>query len=416
MDDTVDVAIVGAGPYGLSLAAHLRAAGVSFRHFGYPMRLWRESMPAGLYLKSQGFASNLSDPQGSHTLGAFCRQAGYDYADYGLPVPLSTFVAYGDWFAAQRAPDLEQTHVTGVRRSGHAYELDLATGERADARAVVVAIGVEAFARRPEALAGLPESACTHSDAYNDLATLAGQDVIVVGAGQSALETATLAHESGAQVRLLARAGRINWNSRPLPEKRGAYRRFREPEAGLGSGWATRFYSNAPGAFRRLPAGTRARLARTALGPAGAHWLRPRFEGTVPALLSHRLDWAETSGAGMRLGVTVAGEEERALSADHVIAATGYRPELARLSFLDPSLRATVATLDDAPAVDASYESSAPGLYFMGAAVASSFGPVVRFVYGADHAARSVTRRLAAQRRRRPVVTAAPAEVSEGAR
>ena len=98
MSDTVEVAIVGAGPYGLSLAAHLRRSGVSFRHFGLPMRLWRESMPAGMFLKSQGFASNLSDPEGTHTLEAFCKATGRPYASYGLPVPLDTFISYGQWF------------------------------------------------------------------------------------------------------------------------------------------------------------------------------------------------------------------------------------------------------------------------------------------------------------------------------
>ena len=114
MSDAVDVAIVGAGPYGLSLAAHLRAAGVSFRQFGQPMHLWRAQMPRGMYLKSQGFASNLSDPAGTHTLAAFCRQTGRPYADYGLPVPLDTFIAYGDWFAAEQASGIEQTMVTSV--------------------------------------------------------------------------------------------------------------------------------------------------------------------------------------------------------------------------------------------------------------------------------------------------------------
>jgi cation diffusion facilitator CzcD-associated flavoprotein CzcO len=93
MSDAVDVAIVGAGPYGLSVAAHLRGAGVSYRQFGLPMHLWRDAMPRGMFLKSQGFASNLSDPERSHTLEAFCAKTGRPYASYGLPVALDTFVS-----------------------------------------------------------------------------------------------------------------------------------------------------------------------------------------------------------------------------------------------------------------------------------------------------------------------------------
>ena len=114
MSDTVDVTIVGAGPYGLSLGAHLAAAGVGFRQFGLPMRLWQESMPRGMYLKSQGFASDLSSPDREHTLAAFCTATGRPYASYGLPVPLDTFVAYGQWFRRELLPDLEQTLVTEV--------------------------------------------------------------------------------------------------------------------------------------------------------------------------------------------------------------------------------------------------------------------------------------------------------------
>ena len=105
--DTVDVAIIGAGPYGLSLAAHLRAAGVDHRVFGEPMRLWRSHMPAGMFLKSQAFASNISTPEARHTLEAFCKEHGYPYVSYGVPIHLKTFVAYGDWFQRTQVPELD---------------------------------------------------------------------------------------------------------------------------------------------------------------------------------------------------------------------------------------------------------------------------------------------------------------------
>ena len=149
MHSTVDVAIVGAGPYGLSVAAHLRDSGASLRAFGSTMHLWRDKMPPGMFLKSQGYASNLSDPQGSHTLAAFCRAAGRPYADYGLPVPLTDFVAYGDWFAGEMVPGLEDTHVTNIAAAGAGFELTLATGEQFSARRVVVAAGVQHFAYVP---------------------------------------------------------------------------------------------------------------------------------------------------------------------------------------------------------------------------------------------------------------------------
>jgi FAD-dependent urate hydroxylase len=424
MSDAVDVAIVGAGPYGLSAAAHLRAAGMSIRQFGLPMRLWRQAMPRGMFLKSQGFASNLSDPDGSHTLEAFCRKAGHPYASYGLPVPLDTFISYGEWFADELAPGLEETLVTEVAQDTGGYAVTLADGDVARARNVIVAAGVEHFARMPARLAELPGSVCTHSSVHTDLAKFDGQRVVVVGAGQSALESAALLHEQGASVQVVARASRLAWNGIPLDPDRPLPQRLREPEAGLGSGWSTWFYSRHPEMFRHLPERTRIYRARTALGPAGASWLRGRVEGQFPVLLEHTVRSVTATSAGqagqggqggeggdasggVRIGLTASDGSAREIEADHIIAATGYRPDLTRLSFLDDQLRTRLRTVDGSPAVDRHYQSSAPGLFVIGPAVAPTFGPVMRFVYGSEHAATTVARQLAGSARaavRRPVL------------
>ena len=181
MSDAVEVAIVGAGPYGLSLGAHLRKAGVSVRQFGLPMQLWRDFMPEGMYLKSQGFASNLSDPDHTHTLEAFCKATGRPYRDYGLPVALDTFVAYGQWFREALVPDIDEVLVTDIAKAGDGFEVTLANSEQVRARKVVVAIGVEAFAYTPEPLSALPASVCTHASAHTDLGVFKDQEVIVVG-------------------------------------------------------------------------------------------------------------------------------------------------------------------------------------------------------------------------------------------
>jgi FAD-dependent urate hydroxylase len=396
MSDAVEVAIVGAGPYGLSLAAHLRKAGVSVRQFGKPMQLWRDFMPAGMFLKSQGFASNLSDPDHTHTLEAFCRATGRPYASYGLPVPLDTFVAYGQWFRSELVPDVEEVLVSDVAQAGGGFEVTLENSDQVRARKVVVAIGVEAFAYVPEPLSALPSSVCTHASAHTDLGAFRGQDVIVVGAGQSALESAALLHENGATVQLVARKDKIAWNGPPLPLDRPLPKRLKEPESGLGSGWATWFYSNQPGLFRRLPRSTRVYRARTALGPAGATWLRSRVEGQFPALTGYSVKWARVQDAGVRLGLAGTDGSSRELAADHVIAGTGYRTDLTRLSFLaDPMLsRLRTVPGTGSSAVGRDYESSVPGLYVMGPAVAPTMGPVMRFVFGSEHAATTVARQL----------------------
>ncbi len=88
MTEIVDVAIIGAGPYGLSIAAHLAGRGVDFRIFGSPMHTWRTSMPEGMVLKSEGNASDLYDPDGEMTLARYCADRGLPYKDLGFPIPL----------------------------------------------------------------------------------------------------------------------------------------------------------------------------------------------------------------------------------------------------------------------------------------------------------------------------------------
>jgi cation diffusion facilitator CzcD-associated flavoprotein CzcO len=389
----VEVAIIGAGPYGLSLAAHLRSAGLEYRQFGTPMGLWQDAMPRGMYLKSEGFASNLSDPEGTHTLEAFCSATHHPYAKWGLPVPLDTFVGYGHWFQSQLGLEVEAELVSAVTQCGNGFELRLGNGDYVLARKVIVAIGVAAFAHIPDILSGLPRALCTHSSAHVDPAAFRGRRVVIIGAGQSALELAALMHENDVSAQVLARR-QVFWNGAPLPLQRSLAQRLREPEAGLGSGWRMLFYSNHPDLFRLLPRATRVSKARTVLGPAGAVWLRGRFEGQVP-VLAGAVRRAEPLDGGLRLGVERPDGTRQVLEADHVIAGTGYRVDVARLTFLSEAVRSRLRTISRSPEVGPDYQSSIAGLYFIGPAVAPTFGPVMRFVHGSRHAAATVARSLA---------------------
>jgi thioredoxin reductase len=347
-----------------------------------------------MYLKSQGFASNLSDPVGTHTLEAFCQATGRPYADYGLPVALDTFVAYGDWFAAEHSAALEQVLVTGITGREGQFELSLDDGSTAVARRVVLAAGVEHFAYTPQQLTG--HDNVRHSSTVTEPADFAGQRVAVVGRGQSALETAALLQENGAEAQIVTRSAGVKWNGPPLLPDRPLRHRMREPEAGLGSGWGTWFYSNHPELFRRLPERTRIYRARTALGPAGASWLRERVDGQIEIRAGQAVDGIRAHADGVILDVTSRSGGRSQVHADQVIAATGYRPDLRRLSFLDPAMRAGLQTVAGTAAVDASYQTSVPGMFMIGPAVAPVFGPVMRFVYGSAHAAATVARRLTA--------------------
>jgi hypothetical protein len=399
-----DLVVVGAGPYGLSVASHAAAAGLTLRVLGKPMASWRENMPRGMFLKSEPWSSNLSDPAGDHTLAAYCARRGIT-VEHGRPLPLDTFTEYGQWFCERAAPPVDDQTVDSVVPCEGGFRVRTAEGEELAARTVVLAVGVLPFVHRPGPLNGLPPELASHSSHHRDLTRFADKDVTVIGAGQAALETAALLAEVGASVRVMARADRVNWNTPPQPLQRGRLTALRDPHCGLGTGWPSWAWSEIPWAVRKLPAQLRVHIARTALGPAGAWWLRDRFEPAVPVLLGSRLTAAERADGRVRLRLDSAGEGPRTLETDHVIAATGFAPDLARLPLLDDALRGSLRRVgaSDAPELTSRFESSCPGLFFAGLLTAPSFGPSMRFVYGATFTAsrlvRGVRRRVAAQRR-----------------
>jgi FAD-dependent urate hydroxylase len=394
------VAVIGAGPYGLSIAAHLRSAGVDFRIFGTPMQRWRAHMPKGMYLKSEGRASNLFDPDGAYTLGRYCADESLPYGAYGMPVPLETLTRYGLSFQRRFVPAVEDVMVTALDRMSDAFELRLASGETLRAGKVVIATGLSSTAHIPAALAHLPADLLSHSGEHHDLDGFKGRAVTVIGGGQSALETAALLAEAAAEVQLLVRGPKLYWNAPPASGPRPLIERVRHPMSHLGPGLGPWFYANAPMLFRYLPAETRIARTRTALGPAGAWWLKERVLGRLPVMLGHSIRGAEACREGVKLQLRGLDGELRQFTTSHVIAATGYRFILSSLPFLSEGLRAQLRSVRQTPVLSPNFESSVPGLYFTGLASANQFGPAMRFLHGAGFTARRVGHHIAASEHR----------------
>lgn len=389
-----DLLVVGAGPYGLSIASHAADAGLGLRVLGRPMASWRDGMPGGMFLKSEPWASNLSDPAARWRLDAYCATRGVT-ARHGEPIPVETFAEYGLWFARNAVPGVDERTVTRIAPRPGGFEAVTEDGETLRARTVALAVGVMPFVEIPSVLRALPRDLVTHSSHHADLGRFRGRDVTVVGAGQAALETAALLAEQGTAVRVLARAERLRWNDVPPPWERPWWQSVRSPHSGLGCGWRNWFYAERPGVYRRLREPTRARIAGTALGPAGAWWVRDRVERAVEVRLGHEVTAARAVAGGVRLEVAGAGPVET----EHVIAATGFRATRDRLGLLSDELRGSLATVaDGSPAVGRDFESSHPGLFMAGLVTASGFGPAMRFVHGATFTAgtlvRGVRRRL----------------------
>ncbi|MGC5565668.1 FAD-dependent oxidoreductase [Streptomyces sp. FR-108] len=417
------VAVIGAGPFGLSTAAHLRARGIPVRVFGEPMVSWRANMPVRMLLKSTPAASNIDAPQPGHGLVDYCDAAGVPrlVTDEDI-IPVETFVAYGEWFQQRLVPDLERVRVVSVDRradlgqdrrgrrratrggSGSGpggFELKLDSGEVFTARAVVVATGLSGLEHLPRELAAaVPDGPTStgpvsHSSQLHDLTRFAGKELIVVGAGQSALETAALAAETGAQVRVVARGkGSVDFGAPPWQQP------LLRPESPFGRAWSLWALTYYPHPYRHLPPPVRHYLVRRVLGPLGAWWLRDRFEGKVRVSEVARILRASGEPAGgPALTVRTLGGRVEELSADHIVAATGYRVDLAAMDFLGSELRTRLAVSRGTPRLGAGFSSSVPGLYFTGLPAAASYGPVMRFVCGTEFASPRLVRHLAARHR-----------------
>jgi cation diffusion facilitator CzcD-associated flavoprotein CzcO len=385
----VSVAIVGAGPYGLAIAAHLEALGIEYQIFGPPMAFWRD-MPPTLNLKSFAFATSIPVPRRGYSLPEYYRARGLPDLE---PCTMESFAEYGLWVQRALVPRLDPALVTNVTQTTNGFEVSLANGETTQAQRVIVAIGLTGFAYLPPSIAGLPAEAVSHTARLRHFSELQGQTVAVIGAGASAIEAATLLHEAGATPHLLVRGPELIFHSRFDP-RRSLAERLRSPNSVLGPGRKSWVLEHFPGAIHYVPEARRVRFTQRYLGPAGPWWIADRFHGHVDVHLRTEIARAQFFGGRVHLELRRDGTPDT-LIVDRVVAGTGFDVDVDRLPFLDGPLRARVRRVGRAPSLSRHFESSVPGLYFVGAASALSFGPLVRFVAGARYAAPRVARHAA---------------------
>jgi FAD-dependent urate hydroxylase len=383
---TCDVAIVGAGPYGLAAAARLQSLdGLNVRVFGEPMTFWA-GMPQGMLLRSHWDACHIGFPNGDLTLDSYKAESG---KEFGKPVPLDAFIDYGRWFQRTAVPDVDTRRVTSIKSGPGGFRLQLEDGATLRAARVVVAAGIEAFVARPVVFDHFSPDVVTHSSEHRDLGQFSGGRVLVIGGGQSALESAALLHEAGAGVEVIARKEQLTWLHGGTTQARlGRLKPVFYAQTDVGPAGLSRLVA-VPGLFRRLPWGAQAKLAHRAIRPAGARWLVDRL-AEVPITTGRTVVGAKATTSGVR--VTLDDTSQRLV--EHVILGTGYRVDVSAYGFLAPELVGGVRQVGGYPVLGKGLESSVPGLHFVGAPAARSFGPVMRFVSGSWYAAAQVTAHL----------------------
>ncbi len=385
--DPRTVAIIGAGPYGLATAAHLRAANVPIRMFGKPLSFWRGNMPTGMKLRSPWTGTHIADPAHRYTLDDYYTQAGMEVPKL---LPVENFVDYGMWFQERVAPDLDTRSVTRVEAFDGGFRLVLEDGDSFFAQRVVMAVGLLGHEYRPAQFDGLPRELVSHSCEHTDSECYRGQRVAVIGRGQSACESAALLHEAGADVEIICR-GSLIWNADP--GKRSMLRKAVRtmignmliPPSQVGP-FPNNWVNEAPGIIQRFPQATRDRWNELNLRATAITWLRPRLKD-VPVDQGRTVFAARKVDGGVSLTLDNATKRF-----DRVLLATGYRIDVDKMSMLEPKLRGKIALHGGLPVLNGGLESSVPGLHFAGAAAVASFGPLLRFIAGSGFAARRITR------------------------
>src|ERR1700733_9286034 len=385
-----NITVVGAGPYGLSSAAYLRAAGLETRVFGEPMSFWGNQMPAGMCLRSNWGASHIADPKRALTLDEYVRQKGNHISK---PIPLNRFVDYGRWFQSQALPDLDKRQVRSIETDARGFKVTMADGEEFTSRRVVVAGGISPFASKPAEFADIPSALASHTSEHKDLGKFKGQQVVVIGAGQSALESAALFKEAGISVEVIGRAQTFNWAGlHPKVHHPGARSKMPYSKRDVGPAGISRLVAM-PHLFRRFPRSFQDRTAYRAIRPAVAGWLKPRL-ARVPITLGRVV--MSASAQDSRIQLKLDDNSERTV--DHVLLATGFGVDVSKYSFLSSSLLKQLKIHEGYPLLKSGMESSIQGLHFVGKPAAWSFGPLLGFVSGAEFASgeliRSISRNI----------------------
>jgi cation diffusion facilitator CzcD-associated flavoprotein CzcO len=367
--------------------------GMDVHTFGEPMSFWLGNMPVGMLLRSGWAATHIASPGETLTLEAFKETTG---SHFSAPVPLESFVNYGLWFQRKAVPNLDLRKVQQIEQQANGFGLLLDDGETLHAARVVVAGGIRSFAWCPREFEGIPSALVTHTSVHRGFQRFAGRSVLVIGSGQSALESAALLHESGARVEIIARARQIRWLGGLIS---------RTIHSGFGPELAKILYAPTdvgpagisqivarPNLVRRFPRPVQDWFRKRSIRPAGARWLVARL-ATVPMKLGHTVVSAVPVGG--RVKAKLSDGSERMV--DHIFLGTGYRVNVSRYPFFSRKIAQSLSCFKGYPRLREGFETSIPGLHILGAPAVWSFGALMQFVVGTHYSSRELLRCIAAK-------------------
>ena len=309
-------------------------------------------------------------------------------------MPRDVFIEYGLWFQRHAVPDVDPTYVSSIERIAGRFRITLEDRRTVVSAAVVIATGLRAYAHRPAQFDELPSTLATHSCEHDDFRGFRGSSVAVVGGAQSAIECAALLNGAGARVHVVARRP-ITWRAPDRDGTRSLFERIRAPRAAIAPGWQFWMLDHAPYAFFRLSQQLKDRY-NGHYSSGASDWLHHRIQGKVTLHEGCTVERVKPAAGASSLGLILS--DSRHLTVDHVLIATGYRIDVRKLAIFHPSLAAEIRSDRNVPVLNSRFESTVPGLYFVGMTALPAFGPLYRFVAGAPAAARRIARAIARPR------------------
>ncbi|MCC6943546.1 MAG: NAD(P)-binding domain-containing protein [Thermomicrobiales bacterium] len=368
----IDTLVIGAGPFGLSLAAGLAARGVDYRIIGTSMSFWKQNMPPGMFLRSS-WDWHL-DPQGEWTIERFLGEQNLTTSEVN-PIPIAVYLDYVEWFRVNARIEPENLVATRVDWVGDGrFIVATGQGESIEAKTVVLALGFSSFSSVPPELAAmLPAERVRHTVDANDFAHAAGKRYLIVGGRQSAFEWAALLAEAGAK-----QVDVVHRHASPA---------FAEADWTWVPPLMDRMMENP--AWYRLLTSEEKEHYRLRLWGEGRLKVEPWLEARIAAGPVAVRPQTSLAGATPSLdGLTIQLSSGDTVEVDEVILATGYKPDIGRLGLLsEGNVLAGIDTDNGLPILDTAFQTSVPGLYMTSLLASRDFGPFFGFTVAARGAA-----------------------------
>lgn len=374
-----DLIIIGAGPYGLAAAAQAKQAGLNYLLIGEPMKFWRTCMPSFMVVRSPFLVSSLYSPEPGLRLEDYYRETGRTAAKREK-ISLKIYLKYIDWYLEKAGLNTLPQSVTTLRREASgSFTATTQDGQQMQARNVIVAVGNPPFVNIPDEFASVNRQLYSHTSEVTDFSPFAGKKVLVIGAGQSAIEACQGLLQVDAHVELMHRQNGIYWHNIPL--------RINVP--------LLLFFITFPTVLEWAPYALRKAVGDMVSEPTVDTWLRPNIEGKITEHTRASVQRVTEVGGGVKVSFA----DGRETTVDHVILGTGYKVDITRLPMLDDSLRSQLEVRDGYPVIDRHLQSSVPGLYFTGVPAKGRFGPTFNFIFaspaGSQRVVEGVRARLA---------------------